>query len=281
MPQPAVRRSLLFVPGNRAEAHAKALAAGADAVCLDLEDAVPPGAKAGARAAAAAFLGAHPGPERVVRINALRTAEGLRDMTALLEAAPQGGILFLPKVRDAGEVRLAHDLLDEAASPLGLGILIETAEGLENAGAILSASSRIAFALFGAVDLSADLRCALADAPLAWARARLVHAAARAGVDVLDVPSLDFRNAERIGAEAAAARAMGFTGKAAIHPAGLAAIHAAFSPTAEEIARAEAVVAAYRASPNGLAVIDGRLVEKPVVRQAERVLALRDRMAGA
>lgn len=265
------RRSLLFAPGNRPEVHAKALASGADIVCLDLEDAVPPGAKAEARGIAVPFLGGG-GPERAVRINTLRSAEGLRDMTAILDAAPAAGVVFLPKVMEAGEVRLAHDLI--AGTPLALAILIETVQGLENVASILAASDRIAFALFGAVDLAADLGVPLAHEPLLHARSRTVHAAAMAGVDLLDVPCLAFRDEAAIRAEAEAARRLGFAGKAALHPAGIAAIHAVFAPSADEIARAERIVAAYRASPNGLATVDGRLVEKPVVRAAERILAL-------
>ena len=278
------RRSLLFAPANRPEVHAKALAANPDVICLDLEDAVPPHAKAEARAIAVDFLCAPSmapaeQPERVVRINTLRSAEGLRDMTAILEAAPAAGVVFLPKVRDAGEVRLAHDLLADVAPALRLAVLIETAEGLENAASIMAASDRIAFAMFGGVDLAADLGVAIEHEPLLYARSRVVHAAARAGIDVLDVPSLAFRDEEVIAAEARAARLLGFTGKAAIHPAGLAPIHAAFSPTADEIARAEKIIAVYRASPNGLATVDGKLVEKPVVRSMERILAFRDREA--
>lgn len=266
------RRSLLFAPANRPDIHAKALASGADMVCLDLEDAVPPPDKAAARPVAAAFLAAGH-PARVVRINSLRSADGLRDLTAVLDAAPTGGTVILPKVLDAGEVRLAHDLL--APTALRLGILIETAEGLENAFAVLRASDRIDFALFGGVDLAADLGVAVAHEPLFYARARLVHAAACAAVDALDVPCLAFRDTAAIAAEARAARALGFAGKAALHPAGIDPIHAAFAPTADEIARAERIVAAYRAAPSGLATLDGRLVEKPVVRAAERTLALR------
>jgi len=274
------RRSLLFAPANRPEVHAKALAAAPDVLCLDLEDAVPPVAKAEARAVAQAFLlaGDGTGPERVVRINALRGVEGLRDMAAILTDAPRHGVVFLPKVMDAGEVRLAADLVASAGPGLRLAVLIETAEGLENVAAILTASDRIAFAMFGGVDLAADLGVAVAHEPLLYARSRLIHAAARAGVDVLDVPCLAFRDEAAIGAEARAARALGFTGKAALHPAGLAPIHAAFSPSADEFARAERIVAAYRSSPNGLATVDGKLVEKPVVRAMERILALRDRI---
>jgi citrate lyase beta subunit len=276
------RRSLLFAPANRPEVHAKALAAGPDILCLDLEDAVPPSAKAEARAIAVEFLcagGSDHGAERVVRINCLRGLEGLRDLTAILEARPASGVVFLPKVLEAGELRLAHDLIAESAPGLKLAVLIETAEGLENAFSILRASDRIAFAMFGGVDLAADLGVAVAHEPLLYARSRLAHAAARAGVDLLDVPCLSFRDADAIAAEARAAKALGYTGKAALHPAGLAAIHAAFDPTEAEIAKAEVIVAAYRASPNGLATVDGKLVEKPVVRAMERILAVRHRAA--
>ena len=269
------RRSLLFAPANRPEVHAKALAANPDILCLDLEDAVPPSAKAEARAIAVAFLCAIGGPERVVRINCLRGLEGLRDLTAILEARPAAGVVFLPKVMEPGELRLAHDLITESAPGLKLAVLIETAEGLENAHAILRASDRIAFAMFGGVDLAADLGVAVAHEPLLYARSRLVHAAACAGVDLLDVPCLSFRDEAAIAAESRAAKALGFTGKAALHPAGLAAIHSAFDPTEAEVAKAQIIVDAYRASPNGLATVDGKLVEKPVVRAMERILALR------
>lgn len=279
---PRPRRSLLFAPANRAEVQAKALATAADVVCLDIEDAVPPGAKADARAMALPFLVAAggAGPERAVRINALRSAEGLRDMLAVIEARPPAGAILLPKVADAAEVRLADDLLTEAGLPLALAVLVESVEGLENVAAILQASPRIAFAMFGGVDLAAELGVAVAHEPLLYARQRLVHAARLAGVDLLDVPTLAFRDVGAVQAEAETARALGFTGKAAIHPANIATVNAVFTPSAAEIARAEAVVAAWQASPSGLVVLDGKLIEKPVIRSMQRVLALRDLTAG-
>lgn len=275
------RRSLLFAPGNRAEVHAKALAAPADIVCLDLEDAVPPAAKAEARALAVPVLSDAPGPERVVRINALPSAEGFRDLLAIVEARPAGGCLMLPKVATPDEVRIAEALIAEAALPLTLSVLIESVEGLENAAAILRASPRIAFAVFGGVDLAAEMGVEVAPGPLLYARQRLVHAARLAGVDLLDVPCLAFRDPAAVRAEAEAARGLGFTGKAVIHPANLTEVNAAFTPSAEAIAQAERVVAAWQASPNGLAVLDGKLVERPVIRAMQRILALRDSVAPA
>ena len=270
------RRTLLFAPGNRVEVHAKALATGADVVCLDLEDAVPPQLKAEARAAAIPFLVEATGAERALRINSPRNAEGLRDLLAVIEARPAAGVIFLPKVDTSDEVRWVEGLLTEAGLDLGIAVLIESVEGLENVASILKASDRIEFAMFGGADLSAELGVAIAHEPLLYARSRVVHAAKRAGIDVFDVPSLAFRDAEIVRAESVAAKALGFTGKGVLHPANVAVVNAVFAPTAEEITTAERIVAAYRASPTGLAVLDGKLVERPVVRAMERILALRD-----
>lgn len=270
------RRSLLFAPGNRVEVHAKALAAGADVVCLDLEDAVPPHAKAEARANALPFLVDAPGPERVVRINSPRSAEGLRDLLAIVEARPQTGVIFLPKVSSPEEVRWVGEILDEAALDIRIAVLLESIEGIEKAPAILRASPRIVFAMFGGADLAAELGVEIAHEPLLYARSRVVAAARAAMIDCFDVPCIAFRDNEKVREEARHARALGFTGKAVLHPANVTTVNSAFAPTEGEIARAEAVLAAYRASPNGLAVFDGKLVERPVVLAQQRILALRD-----
>jgi citrate lyase beta subunit len=271
-----VRRSLLFAPGNRPDIHAKALAAGADVVCLDLEDAVPPHAKAEARAIAVPFLAEAAGPERVVRINSPRSAEGMRDLLAIVEARPAAGVVFLPKVSSAEEVRWVEEILDEARLDLGLAVLLESIEGVENAQAIALASPRIRFAMFGGADLAAELGVEIAHEPLLHARSRVVAAARRAMIDSLDVPCIAFRDADTVRTEAQAARALGFTGKAVLHPSNIAAVNAAFAPTDQEVARAEAIVAAYEASPNGLTVLDGKLVERPVVLAQQRILKTRD-----
>jgi citrate lyase beta subunit len=269
-------RSLLFAPANRPDIHDKALASGADIVCLDLEDAVPPADKASARSTATSFLTDASGPHRVVRINGLRSADGLRDILALLDGNPTGGTVFLPKVATADEVRITDELITEATAPLKIGVLIESLEGLQNAIAILQASPRISFAMFGAVDYAAELGVEVAHEPLLHARTTLVHAAKLAGVDVLDVPCLAFRDDEAVASEALAARKLGFTGKAALHPSNLTILNTTFSPSGADIAYAEKVIALYTESPNGLAVLDGKLIEKPVIRSLLRILALRD-----
>lgn len=257
-------RSLLFAPATRPEVFEKAAGTGADVVCVDLEDAVAPPLKDGARGDAVAWLTGD--PRHAVRLNGLKTAAGLRDLLAVAEAAPAAGLVVLPKVDDAAEVAQADAILTEAGAGVRLAALIESVDGLETVQAIAAASPRLTMLLFGAVDLSAELGCAN-DAPaLAYARGRCVHAARRAGVALLDVPSLDFRNLEGVRAEAEAAKALGFSGKAAIHPSNVPVIHEVFTPSAEEIEEAKRVMAAFEASETGLVVLDGKLIEAPVIR---------------
>jgi citrate lyase subunit beta/citryl-CoA lyase/(S)-citramalyl-CoA lyase len=272
---PRALRSFLFAPANRAAVFDKVLVSGADAVCLDLEDAVPPDQKAAARGPALDWLAqAHPGPWCGVRINALRTPEGLADMAAVCAARPAAGFVLLPKVEAAADVQIAADALAASGSGLALGALIETAAGLEAVFDIARASDRVQFLLFGAVDLGADLGVDGSDAALAYARGRVVHAGRAAGRPVLDVPALAFRDLDAVAQAAARARAHGFSGKAAIHPSNIDAINDAFTPTAAEIAEAQDLVALYEAAPDGLAVRDGKLIEAPVIRAMQARLAL-------
>ena len=128
--------------------------------------------------------------------------------------------------------------------------------------------------VFGAVDFSAELGTPNADAPLSYARGKVVHAAKRAGIDVMDTPELNFRNLDVIKESSKRACDHGFTGKAAIHPAGIETINTAFTPSADEIEHARRVIAAFETAPNGLAVLDGQLVELPVIRAMQRKLAI-------
>ncbi|WP_376089924.1 HpcH/HpaI aldolase/citrate lyase family protein [Roseomonas sp. CCTCC AB2023176] len=203
----------------------------------------------------------------------------MRDLAAVADLAPGRGILVMPKVDDAEEIRIAEAVLAEGGAVPRIVALIETLRGVQAAPAIAAASPLVAGLLFGGVDLAAELGVEVAEEPLRHARARVVHAAHAAGVEAMDVPCLDVRAPAVTEDEARAARRIGFTGKAAIHPVQVGPIHAAFTPTPEEAAGAARVVAAYRDSDGGLAVLDGRLVERPVARRAERVLA-RARAAG-
>lgn len=269
-------RCLLFVPGDRADRFAKAEASGADAAILDLEDAVAPERKDAARDAVIAHLRADGATAalRMVRVNPPATPHGLRDLLALIDARIAPPALLLPKVEDSGAVRLVAQALAAAGLSPALIALIETARGLENAPAIAAAAPTLAGLAFGGVDLAADLGAALAWDTLAYARGRVVAAAAAAGLPAFDVPFLDIADDAGLAQDCAASRRFGFAGKIAIHPRQVAAIQVGFAPTAEEIARAERVLAASAAAQGGVAVVDGKMIDAPVVRAAERVIAL-------
>ncbi|MBU6497220.1 MAG: CoA ester lyase [Rhodospirillales bacterium] len=275
---PAMRRSYLFVPGNRPERIAKALAAGPDAVIVDLEDAVPPDEKCAARAAALAALAALPaaGPPVLLRINTVRSRLGLADLlaaVALMERAPHAlAGLMLPKAMPE-DIALTGDVMDEAGIAGEIGALIETAAGLEEAARAARASPRLSFLMFGGADLALDLGVQLQWDPLVNARARLVQACGAARKPAVDMPWVRLDDFAGESAEMARSFALGFTARAAIHPRQIPAIHAALMPTPDEIAQARRVIDAFTAASERACLLDGRLVERPLVEGCRRILA--------
>lgn len=267
-------RSYLFVPGDRPERFDKALASGADAVVLDLEDAVAPQTKSAARAAVQHWLAAHAGdPRTVLRINAADT-EWFADDLALLAATPPAAVM-LPKAERVDTLAL----LRAAAPRVALLPLVESARGVLAAGA-LAAAPGVQRLVFGTLDyaLDMDLQGPLADSVGLDAPATMLALACRAaGIEspVAGVtPALD--DDARLLADLARARAHGFGAKLCIHPRQIAAVHSAFAPTADELTWAQRVLhAAAQAQAAGLgaAQIDGRMIDKPVVERARRVLA--------
>jgi len=258
------------------------MVAGADAVCVDLEDAVGPAAKAGARDAVAAFLARWQGlaataagpvrgrrPPVIVRINDPDSEEGARDAAALA-AGPRPDAFMIPKVAAANAIQSAQQLLGH---DIPLFPIIETAAGLENAAQVGAASPAVAALMFGGFDLSAELGAEPEWEPLLYARSRVVHAAALSGLDTIDMPSRDFRDVSRLRAEAERACRLGFTGKVAIHPAQIPVIHEVFTPSPDEVEQARRIVEADRAAGGGAVSLDGAMVDRPVVEAARRVLA--------
>ena len=275
------RRSLLFVPALRPDRYAKALEAGADIVCVDMEDAVALERKdEGRRLAVPLFAqDATVQAERMARINALSTLHGLKDLQAILECSVPPPSIMVPKVRSAEEIQLLDALLSTASTRhIRFCVIIETNQGLQRAHEIARATDRIDSLILGAVDLSADLRCEKSWEPLLYTRSRLVHAAASGGIDLLDVPFLNLDDPEGLRREASACARLGFTCKASIHPNQLPIIHEAFTPTPEQIAKARKVVAAFEQNKTGLVVLDGELIELPVVRSMYRVIAVAERV---
>ncbi|RKF24717.1 HpcH/HpaI aldolase/citrate lyase family protein [Micromonospora globbae] len=267
----------LYVPGDRPDRFAKAVASGADAVILDLEDAVVAGRKAYAREAVADFLAAeHPVPVQV-RINELTGPDVEADLAAVTGRPGLSG-LRLPKVESAGTVASIAARVDVPLHPL-----VESALGLEAAYAIASAHPAVASIGLGEADLRSDLGVS-DDAGLAWARGRVVVAARAAGLappamsvyaDVVDV--------EGLAASCAVGRRLGFLGRAAIHPRQLPVIVEAFRPDEREVARAAellaAVAEAERRDSGTVVLPDGRFADRAMVAAARRTVDLAARYA--
>ncbi len=276
------RRSFIFTPGLKPEMFPKALASGTDIVCVELEDGIAPKDKAEARKHALALFEKpqeDDGVERILRINCMREQFGVEDVQAILATDTPPPALMMPKVRTPDEVVMLDNLLTERGHDTRLHIIIETNAGLEAAYEIAHCSSRIDALFFGGVDMAAELRCENAWEPLLYARSRVVHAAASAGLDVIDVPYLDLEDHEGMVVAARQARALGFSGKGSIHPKQIAALNEVFTPDADEIARARRIIKTFEEADTGLVVIDGKLIEKPVLRDMYRIVAIADRIA--
>jgi citrate lyase subunit beta/citryl-CoA lyase/(S)-citramalyl-CoA lyase len=273
-------RSLLFVPGSRPDRFGKACASGADAVCIDLEDAVAPDLKDGARRETFQFLSVAPARPAVgFRINALTTPDGLRDLIALLDSGAAPAFLMIPKARGGFDLEQVAAVLDARCPPLWP--LLETPEALAHLPGIAAAAGPRGGIMFGGADYSASIGSDMGWDALYQARASIVAAAAMAGCATMDVPFLDVRDEAGLRADSARVRAMGFLGRASIHPSQVAAINEIFSPSAEEVSKAERIAAAYREAEGGVALLDGKLIEKPVLRAAERVLAAKTKQVDA
>ena len=265
-------RSWLFTPATRPERFDKAAASGADVSIIDLEDSVAPADKAEARRAALAHL-ARPAADscqRALRINGLDRRFGLADLQAYLESSACADYLVLPKTESEAHLQIVDRLLAEGGKATRLVGMIESARGLKASAAIAAATPRLTALLFGAADMSADLGAGTAWAPLAYARSRLVAACALAGVPAIDAPFFDVKDHEGLTQETSLAVALGFAGKAAIHPSQIAPINAALTPRSEEVAQARAILAE---SAKGVGVVQGRMVDEAVARKARRILA--------
>ena len=275
------RRSFIFTPGLRPDMYPKALASGADIVCVELEDGIAPKDKAEAREKALAlFEQPQPddGVERIVRINSMRERFGIEDINAILASKTPPPALMMPKVRTPDEVIILDQLLTEAGHETRLHVIIETNEGLEAAFEIAKCSDRIDAMFFGGVDMAAELRCQNNYDALLYARSRVVHASAAAGLDVIDVPYLDLDDPDGMRVEAERVRDLGFSGKGSVHPKQIAALNEVFTPSEAQITRARRIISEFEKANTGLVVIDGKLIEKPVLREMYRIVAIADGM---
>lgn len=291
------RRSILSVPGHMTRMHHKALASQADVVMLDLEDSVALEAKQTARQCVIeSLLGFDWGAlTPTVRINSLDTQNGFEDLLAVASAAGHCiDAIVIPKVNDVRDIHFAHRLLDGiemkqgVKTPIGIEASIETAQGLENISAIVRASNRIKTLVFGIADYSASIGARLTSISghgereediypghrFHYAVSRIVMVAKAHGVLAIDAPYGNFKDLDGLRRSAQMACALGCDGKWAIHPAQIETLNQVFSPTAEDIKRAQKVLmAAEQAQAKGLGAIavEGRMVDQATVRLARQV----------
>jgi len=265
-------KSWLFTPATKAVSFARAAEVHADALIIDLEDAVAPPAKKQAREAALQYLVGLPGDHIpcAVRINAPGTRAGLDDIQALLDSSAEPDYIILPKCDSPATVNLIYGLLREAYKATNVIALIETAKGIAALKDLVSASVKPVALLFGAADMAADLSAETAWEPLLWCRSSVVHAAASAGIAVLDSPYFDIGDTDGLRSESKASASLGFHGKCSIHPAQVAIINEVFTPSPEEVARAQKILAV---NQQGVGAVDHQMVDEAIARKAKLILA--------
>jgi citrate lyase beta subunit len=288
---PRVRRALLFMPGDDRHKIAKGTGLNVDSLIMDLEDGVALNRKREGRETIAAALREldFGRSEKLVRINPGSTDLYGDDIRATVEARPDG--YMLPKVETGDEVKSVCTLLDEAEVRLGLApnslpliAIIETALGIINLREIASAHPRVAALAFGADDFSSSIGSTRTPEGIEsfYARSAILTTAKAFDLQAIDTPYTDLHHLDGLTAETEMVMRLGFTGKLAIHPRQVEPIQAAFTPSAEEIDKAQRLIAAHdehQAAGTGAFAYEGRMVDMPVVRRAENVLE-RARLAG-
>jgi citrate lyase subunit beta / citryl-CoA lyase len=259
-------RSYLFVPGNRPDRFAKAIAAGADAVIVDLEDAVPPNDKPAARAALAAWLS----PEHpvLIRVNGAES-RWFREDLPICKTPGIAGVL-LPKAENLQDIRL---LGEHCGSAIPILALIETAHGFWNAHA-LAQGPKVQRFVFGSIDFQLDLGIQGDAEELLYFRSQLVLVSRVAGLEPpVDGVTTAIDDVERVQSETLRAKRLGFGAKLCIHPRQVSVVNECFEPTADEESWAKRIVEAAQAVHGAAVSVDGKMVDRPVIARAEAILA--------
>lgn len=271
-------RSLLFVPGNRPERYHKAISSGADSVCIDLEDAVAPHQKDIARRALLQELSSGKLNGNIgIRINPVDSRDGLFDLNLLVQMSDLGRLpdfILLPKATSSSHVEMISSIV--APGKAGIIPLIESSRGLNACHELAQAEGVVAL-MFGGADFSVDIRAKFVWNALVFARQKIVAAAALGKIPAIDVPFIHVDDPAGLARETSQCIESGFSCKAAIHPAQIRIIHDAFAPTEEELAYANRVMKAMNEANGGAIVVDGKLVDAPIVESARRVLVLSGR----
>lgn len=273
-PRTGLRRSLLFVPGNRADRFAKAVASGADIVCMDLEDGVRGPDKLTARTCVLEFLANNrPECEIAVRINALQTQTGALDLLQLAQSGVYPDLVILPKAESAEEIVWVSRLLSESRRSPGIVPFVETLTGLSRLESLAMAPG-IALLGLGTADLAVDMGVAMDWEPLLLARLQLVQAASRARVRAIDGAWLQIDDGDGLIRETRRAAALGYTAKVCVHPRQVEGVHVGLAPSEEQVLQARELIAAFEAAGSGACQFRGRMIDLPVVNLARRQVLL-------
>ncbi|MFG2463379.1 HpcH/HpaI aldolase/citrate lyase family protein [Streptomyces sp. NPDC048523] len=276
---PSQRRSTwLVTPASTPDRFEAAAESGSDVALLDLEDSVPPDGKKAAREAVIACLsqsGGSVGSGHTVlgvRLNALGTVHGLKDLEAIAESRARPAVLVVPKVESARDVEIVAKIIGAEDGQRRVWALIETPLGIQHLRTILKAPT-LAGVLFGAADYAAAAHCRLNSRALWHPRSVLAAGAAAAGLPAIDSPHFDLRDSDGLKREADEAAELGYLGKVAIHPRQVPVIRESFGPTPQELATARAVVAAADAAHGEITTVDGHMVGPPLVAAARALTA--------
>ena len=264
-------KSWLFTPATKSDRFTRAADVHSDALIIDLEDAVAPSAKTEARETALRYL-AGISADRLpcaLRINSPDTRFGLDDLRALLNSPAKPDYLVLPKCDSSALIALVGNLLREAKKTAQIIALIESAKAIGALKEIAGGEAKPAALVFGAADMAADLGAETAWEPLLWVRARIIQAAASAGIAALDSPYFDIADTEGLKQETKASASLGFRGKCAIHPTQIATINAFLTPSEQQVAEARQILVV---NQQGVGSVDHEMVDEAVARKARLVL---------
>lgn len=277
------RRALLYMPGDDWKKITKALTLGVDSICMDMEDGVAASRKAEARLTIARALQEldFGGSEKLARINSVGSGLEQEDIRAVLPHHPQG--IVIPKIEEPDQIQWAHEIIEAAELAQGWPVnSIRLLVGIETARAILNLKEiashpRLDALIFGGEDFAASVGATRTRAAteLLYARLATLAAAAAFGLQAIDIVTIDFKDAELVRAEALEGARLGFSGKQIIHPAQVAPVQEAFTPDDEAIARARRIVETSEASQAkgaGAYDLDGKMIDMPLVRNAQKVL---------
>lgn len=282
-----LRRSRIYLPGNRPRMIQKGPVLGADAVILDLEDSVSPEQKDSARILVnrAIRMIDFGNSEVMVRINPINHG-GLVDLAAILPAVPDA--VVVPKCEGKSDVLAVENAIKEAgcAKPISILPMIETARGILNAYEVASASPMVDAITFGGEDFTQDIGATRTKGgkEIFWGRSMVVIAAKAAGVQALDTVFSDLSDEEGLRRDTIEIREMGFDGRAAVHPSQIETIHECFAPTDKEMAYAVNVIAAAEKAKDegrGVAVVNGKMIDKPIIQRAEKLIRYAERLWGS